>query len=124
MHLELNLCFKLLYPYLPKQSMAPTDYSRFNFNYNKKKAMSGQDEMISSIAAIEDHESKFVLQDTINYLFKKEPADTKTMAVLHFVDGLTYKQVSVETGLSEAGVRKRLSTFKEKIKKLKDSTLN
>jgi len=41
-------------------------------------------------------------------LFVREPASSRTMAVLHYIDGLTLDQVAEETGLSVSGVRKRL----------------
>ena len=34
------------------------------------------------------------------------------MAVLHFVDGMTYQEVARETRLSVSGVRKRLRDFR------------
>jgi RNA polymerase sigma-70 factor (ECF subfamily) len=44
----------------------------------------------------------------LDRLFGRHPESTRTMAVLHFVDGLTLEQVAEETGLSVSGVRKRL----------------
>jgi RNA polymerase sigma-70 factor, ECF subfamily len=41
-------------------------------------------------------------------LFAGERPDTATMAVLHFVDGMTLEEVAVATKLSVSGVRKRL----------------
>jgi RNA polymerase sigma factor (sigma-70 family) len=46
-------------------------------------------------------------------LFRRHPESTRTMAVLHFVDGLTLEQVAQETGLSVSGVRKRLRKLRE-----------
>lgn len=44
----------------------------------------------------------------LDWLFGRQPESTRTMAVLHYVDGLTLEQVATETGLSVSGVRKRL----------------
>lgn len=41
-------------------------------------------------------------------LFSRHPLSSRTMAVLHFVDGLTLEQVAEETAMSVSGVRKRL----------------
>ena len=40
------------------------------------------------------------------------------MAVMHFVDGLTYEEVAAEVGLSVSGVRKRLRTLKGRARAL------
>lgn len=41
-------------------------------------------------------------------LFGRHPESSRTMAVLHYLDGLTLEQVAQESGLSVSGVRKRL----------------
>jgi RNA polymerase sigma-70 factor (ECF subfamily) len=41
-------------------------------------------------------------------LFGVQRESTRTMALLHYVDGLTLNQVADEVGLSVSGVRKRL----------------
>jgi RNA polymerase sigma factor (sigma-70 family) len=46
-------------------------------------------------------------------LFRRHPESSRTIAVLHFVDGLTLEQVAEETGLSVSGVRKRLRKLRE-----------
>jgi RNA polymerase sigma-70 factor, ECF subfamily len=49
----------------------------------------------------------------LDRLFGRHPESSRTMAVLHFVDGLTLEQVAAETGLSVSGVRKRLRTLRQ-----------
>ena len=44
----------------------------------------------------------------LDRLFRRHPESSRTIAVLHYVDGLTLEQVAGETGLSVSGVRKRL----------------
>jgi RNA polymerase sigma-70 factor, ECF subfamily len=44
----------------------------------------------------------------LDWLFNRHPASSRTIAVLHFVDGLTLEEVAEETGLSVSGVRRRL----------------
>lgn len=44
----------------------------------------------------------------LDWLFGRHPDSSRTIAVLHYVDGLTLDQVAAETGLSVSGVRKRL----------------
>ena len=44
----------------------------------------------------------------LDWLFGRHPESSRTIAVLHYVDGLTLEQVAAETGMSVSGVRKRL----------------
>jgi len=54
----------------------------------------------------------------LDRVFGREAPSTRTMAVLHLVDGLTLEEVAVETGLSVSGVRKRLRTLKAHVAEL------
>lgn len=53
-------------------------------------------------------------------LFGRHLESTRTMAVLHYVDGLTLEEVAAETNLSVSGVRKRLRTLRAALRKLID----
>lgn len=50
------------------------------------------------------------------WLFGRHPESTRTMAVLHYVDGLTLEQVAEATGLSVSGVRLRLRKLRHELK--------
>jgi RNA polymerase sigma-70 factor, ECF subfamily len=79
--------------------------------------------VIATIAHKDDTNERFIAGDFLNYIFKDEHDSTRTMAYLHYVDGLTYEEVARETGLSVSGVRKRLRTFQEKIGHLRGEAL-
>lgn len=64
----------------------------------------GDEETLHAIACAPDHDAPLVLR----WLFGRHPESTRTMAVLHYVDGMTLDQVAEECGLSVSGVRKRL----------------
>jgi len=49
----------------------------------------------------------------LDWLFNRHPASSRTIAVLHYVDGLTLEEVAGETGLSVSGVRKRLRKLRQ-----------
>jgi RNA polymerase sigma-70 factor (ECF subfamily) len=51
-------------------------------------------------------------------LFGRHPASSRTMAVLHYVDGLTLEEVAEVTRLSVSGVRKRLRRLRESLRDL------
>ena len=76
------------------------------------------EKILMNIVDVEEHESNIVNRHLIDKLFGREPQSTKTMAVLHYVDGMTLQEVANEVGLSVSGVRKRLRSLKERAKHL------
>ena len=48
----------------------------------------------------------------LDRLFQRHPASSRTIAVLHYLDGLTLEQVASEVGQSVSGVRKRLRSLR------------
>jgi RNA polymerase sigma-70 factor (ECF subfamily) len=50
------------------------------------------------------------------WLFGRHPESSRTIAVLHYVDGLTLEEVAGITGMSVSGVRKRLRRLRETLK--------
>ena len=49
----------------------------------------------------------------LDRLFGRHPESSRTIAVLHHIDGLTLGQVAEETGMSVSGVRKRLRRLRD-----------
>ena len=78
------------------------------------------DELLSAIAAVDDVEEKIIHKDLISRIFKTEKVSTKVMAVMHYVDGMTLKEVASEVGLSVSGVRKRLRILKKRAEEFKE----
>jgi RNA polymerase sigma-70 factor (ECF subfamily) len=54
-------------------------------------------------------------------IFGRERASTRTMAVMHYVDGMTLPEVAGHVGLSVSGVRKRLRQLKERTRALEEA---
>lgn len=54
----------------------------------------------------------------LEWLFDRNPESSRTIAVLHYVDGLTLEQVAAETGMSVSGVRKRLRKLRQILKEV------
>jgi RNA polymerase sigma-70 factor (ECF subfamily) len=50
----------------------------------------------------------------LDSIFLDAKEDTRSMAVLHYVDGLTLEETAAEMRMSVSGVRKRLSTLRKK----------
>jgi len=66
------------------------------------------EEMIDRIAFHDDRSASL----TLARLFGRHQESTRTMAVLHYVDGMTLEQVARECRMSVSGVRKRLRALR------------
>jgi RNA polymerase sigma-70 factor (ECF subfamily) len=85
-------------------------------NYIRDRKRRGENiscnEMLTQIACAEDIENKVGNRDLLARLFKKQPESSRTIAVLHFIDGMTLEEVAEEVKMSVPGVRKRLRILK------------
>jgi RNA polymerase sigma-70 factor (ECF subfamily) len=77
---------------------------------------SGDQELLDSIAGCDDVEGLGQARALAEGIFAKEEISTRTMAVLHYVDGLTLEETAVRVGLSVSGLRKRLRGLRERAK--------
>lgn len=87
----------------------------------RSRPRGGGDDLIERIAGTDDPAGSAVVRHLLERIFAKEQPSTRAIAVMHFVDGLTYEQVAAEVGLSVSGVRKRLRTLKARAKSLEDA---
>ncbi|MCL1956692.1 MAG: sigma-70 family RNA polymerase sigma factor [Fibromonadales bacterium] len=69
-------------------------------------------EKLTQIACVEDVEANAGNRDLLNRLFKRHPENSRTIAVLHYIDGMTLEEVAAEVNMSVGGVRKRLRSLK------------
>jgi RNA polymerase sigma factor (sigma-70 family) len=80
------------------------------------------DDLLERIAGSEDAgEGRTAARQLLDRLFGKDDplaASTRTIAVMHLVDGLTLEEVARESGLSVSGVRKRLRTLRGRLVEL------
>jgi RNA polymerase sigma-70 factor (ECF subfamily) len=87
------------------------------------------EELLEAIACHRDDHKKVETEDFLDRIFddgkevRKEAVSTRTIACLHFVDGLTLEETARETGLSVSGVRKRIRTLQNKAVEFKESTI-
>ncbi len=54
----------------------------------------------------------------LDRLFRRQPESSRTIAVLHHLDGLTLEQVAEVVGLSVSGVRRRLRLLRSDLREL------
>jgi RNA polymerase sigma factor (sigma-70 family) len=71
-----------------------------------------EDDELERIAAAGTQWAESDARLVLDRLFRRHPASSRTMAVLHYLDGLTLEEVAAEVGLSVSGVRKRLRNLR------------
>jgi RNA polymerase sigma-70 factor (ECF subfamily) len=70
------------------------------------------EEALLSATSRDDVEALGQARHIIDRIFEREDPSTRTMAMLHYVDGLTLEETAARSGLSVSGVRKRLAGLK------------
>jgi RNA polymerase sigma-70 factor (ECF subfamily) len=74
----------------------------------RRRPEDADDDLITRIAFVDESESRTLAGRILDRLFDQTPESTRTIAVLHLVDGLTLEEVAAAVGMSVSGVRKRL----------------
>lgn len=74
--------------------------------------------LVLEIATWDETETRTLGGQLLKRIFATEPASTRTIAVLHLVDGWTLEEVAAEVGLSVSGVRKRLRKLRARAESL------
>lgn len=77
-------------------------------------------EWLYQVASWDDPRERLEARSVLKRLFGQHEESTRTMAVLHFLDGMTLEEVAHEVGLSVSGVRKRLRRLRETLLDLKE----
>jgi RNA polymerase sigma-70 factor, ECF subfamily len=78
----------------------------------------GEDDQLYRIACAGEPGGQSEARLLLDRLFGRQPASSRTMAVLHYIDGLTLEEVAEATGLSVSGVRKRLRRLRGILKEM------
>jgi RNA polymerase sigma factor (sigma-70 family) len=88
---------------------------------SQRRPRSAGDARLELIASAEDVESRAVNSTLLDGIFSRERASTRTIAVMHYVDGMTLEEVAGHVGLSVSGVRKRLRQLRERTRALEEA---
>jgi len=88
---------------------------------SRRKAEDPSDERVLQIAQDLDLEARAAARSLLGRLFAGEPETTATIAVLHWVDGMTWDEVAKEMKMSVSGVRKRARGITERVKQLEEA---
>jgi RNA polymerase sigma factor (sigma-70 family) len=83
-----------------------------------RRPIVSDDELLVGIACADEPGAGSDARLLLDRLFGRHPESSRTMAVLHYVDGLTLEEVATETGLSVSGVRKRLRRLRQALVEL------
>jgi RNA polymerase sigma-70 factor, ECF subfamily len=83
-----------------------------------RRPETSDEEKLFAIARAEEPGAASDARLLLDRLFNRHPESSRTMAVLHYVDGLTLEQVAGETGLSVSGVRKRLRNLRHTLSEM------
>jgi RNA polymerase sigma factor (sigma-70 family) len=84
----------------------------------KRRPEDADDDLLLRIASAEDHGRRIEAISVLDRLFGREKESTRTIAVMHLLDGFTLEEVARETGLSVSGVRKRLRALRAHVREL------
>lgn len=71
--------------------------------------------LLLRLASAEELEERSIARRSLDWLFDQEPVSTRTLAVLHLLDGMTLEEVAEICQLSVSGVRKRLRRLRERL---------
>jgi RNA polymerase sigma-70 factor (ECF subfamily) len=83
-----------------------------------RRPESADEERLLRIAIAEQPGAASEARLLLDRLFGRHPESSRTIAVLHYVDGLTLEQVAEETRLSVSGVRKRLRKLRDMLREM------
>lgn len=69
------------------------------------------DDWLQQVAALDDPTARTWMRITVDRVFGRVPDETRTVAVLRFVDGMTLDEVADAMNLSPSAVRRRLAAL-------------
>lgn len=83
-----------------------------------RHAVPTDDDELERIATADAQADESDARLLLDRLFRRQPASSRTMAVLHYLDGLTLQEVAREVGLSVSAVRKRLRNLRHVLREM------
>jgi RNA polymerase sigma-70 factor (ECF subfamily) len=84
------------------------------------RVMVSDEDVLLNIASSEDIESTGLARQILDQLFRGVRPSTRTIAVMHYVDGMTLEETAAAVGLSVSGVRKRLAALRMRLRELEE----
>jgi len=87
----------------------------------KRHPESSDESLLQHIAVMGGTEDRVSAQSLLERLFQMHHPSSRTIAVLHFVDGMTLEETAREVGMSVSGVRKRLAALRGNLMRIATS---
>lgn len=84
----------------------------------KRRPEDRDGDLLERIASAENHGAELEARSVLDRLFGREKESTRTIAVLHLLDGFTLEETAKLVGMSVSGVRKRLRLLRGRIREL------
>ena len=86
----------------------------------KRRPQDANTDLVERISTAPEAEDRTLIAAFLDRVFARELPNTREMAVMHLVDGMTLQEVADEVGLSVSGVRKRLRLLKAHVAELEE----
>ena len=83
-------------------------FVQHDFGSEEHKEEHEKTSMLHAIANVSDGTDQLIARNMLDKLFRRHPESTRTIAVLHYYDGMTLDEVAEHVNMSVSGVRKRL----------------
>lgn len=84
----------------------------------RRRPEDGDDARLAALACADDPGGLSQARLMLERLFARHPASSRTIAVLHYVDGLTLEETATAAGLSVSGVRRRLRALRHLLREI------
>lgn len=75
----------------------------------------GNASLLDLIAQVDDLENRTYAKIFLDRIFRNEQKSTRVIAVMHYIDGMTFAEIGKELSMSESGVRRRMQKLKQQI---------
>jgi RNA polymerase sigma-70 factor (ECF subfamily) len=89
-------------------------------SYTNRFGARDSESLLERIACAGDFGDKVASRGVLKKLFDRHPESSRTIAVLHLVDGMTLEETARAMKMSVSGVRKRLRALKKTLAELED----
>lgn len=99
-----------------------TNLSLNKISSRRRRPETPGEEFLQQVADLDELEPKLEARSVLAALFGRHPESTRTIAVLHYRDGMTLEEVANEVGMSVSGVRKRLRNLRGSLKEVLEDT--
>lgn len=86
----------------------------------ERKPEAADNSVLDIIAGSNNPEEKVINKLYLESIFKNEKVSTRTIAMLHYVDGFTLYETAEQVGMSVSGIRKRLRVLRRNGLELKE----